>query len=238
MGRPAVDARVMLKPALLLGGLLLAGAAVRELPAGLDPALLDEAVIGHGLTGDGVFVLVGALLCAVGVPRQAVAFAGGYAFGLGEGLAWSMLAQMLGCAANFLWARLLARAWVRCYLARIGTTAWGGRLSRLDGFLSAHPASATLTLRLLPVGNNLALNLLAGASGVAAGPFLAATLLGYLPQSVVFALLGSGVRVDRGTELALGIALFVAATLLGLWLLRRGRLAGGAAVVAIRPDPA
>jgi len=55
---------------------------------------------------------------------------------------------------------------------------------------------------------------------------------------VVFALLGSGVRVDRGTELALGIALFVAATLLGLWLLRRGRLAGGAAVVAIRPDPA
>ena len=91
---------------------------------------------------------------------------------------------------------------------------------RLDRFLAANPLTATLTLRLLPVGNNLVLNLLAGVSAMAAAPFLGATLVGYIPQTLVFALAGSGTQVDRTHQIGLAAALFVASAALGLLLLR------------------
>ena len=85
----------------------------------------------------------------------------------------------------------------------------------------ANAFSATLTLRLLPVGSNIALNLLAGVSGVAAAPFLAASVLGYVPQTVVFALLGGGVRVSEGAQVALAAGLMVFSVAFGVMLLRR-----------------
>jgi uncharacterized membrane protein YdjX (TVP38/TMEM64 family) len=80
-----------------------------------------------------------------------------------------------------------------------------------------------LALRLLPVGNNLALNLLAGMSGIPAVAFLVASLLGYVPQTVIFALLGKGVRVDGLWQLALSAVLLAGSIGLGVWLMRRHR---------------
>ncbi len=157
------------------------------------------------------------MLCAAGLPRQAVAFAGGYAFGLKFGIALAMLAQILGCVTDFFWARAFARDWVRARL--------GGRLARLDAQLSAQPFMASLTLRLLPVGNNLVLSLLAGLSSVSAPAFLLASAIGYLPQTLVFALLGSGVQVSHSMQITLGIVLFVLSALLGIVLMRRWKFA-------------
>ena len=95
-----------------------------------------------------------------------------------------------------------------------------GRLAGVDRFLAARPFAATLTLRLLPVGNNLALNLLAGLSAMRPWPFLAATVLGYLPQTLVFALAGSGVQLAKTVQVGLGAALFLASAALGIILLR------------------
>ena len=100
---------------------------------------------------------------------------------------------------------------------------FGAHLRPLVGTLRAHPFGSTLALRLFPVGNNLALNLLAGLSGLASLPFLAASALGYLPQTVVFALLGKGVRVDGAWQLALAGLLLALSVGLGLWLMRRHR---------------
>ena len=101
-----------------------------------------------------------------------------------------------------------------------------GRAARLDGFLTANPFTATLTLRLLPVGNNFALNLLAGVSGIAAAPFVLASALGFVPQTAVFALLGSGVRMGQGEQIAVAAALFAASAALGWRLLQRRPEAG------------
>ena len=205
--------RLLTRPLLLLAGLVLAGLLLR---GGLEHRLrdlLDPAALGAGFPGQAGFVLAGGLLCAVGLPRQVVAFAGGYAFGAAAGGGLALIAQMLGCAASFLWARLLARDWVR---QRV-------RLGRLDRLLAAHPFGTTLSLRLLPIGSNLLLNLLAGVSAVATAPFLAATLLGYLPQTVIFALLGGGVQVAHATQVAVAAALFAASLAGGVLLLRRTR---------------
>jgi uncharacterized membrane protein YdjX (TVP38/TMEM64 family) len=196
------------KPVLLLAGLLVAGLALRS-------GLGREALDAPAQAGPIVFVLVATVAGALGVPRQVTAYAAGLGYGLWTGCALAMLAQILSCGVDFIWARAIARDWAARRMR--------GRLARLDAALSRNPFTVTLTLRLLPVGNNLALNLLAGVSAVAAWPFLAASALGYLPQTVVFVLLGSGVRVGRTEQLALAAALFVVASLIGFYLLRRTR---------------
>ena len=210
----------LLKGLVLLAGLLGAGYAARLAGAGL----MTHA--GATWQGGAALVGAGALLSAAGVPRQAVAFAGGYAFGVWQGGALALLAQMAGCLADFWFARVLARDWARRRVT--------GRLARLDRFLSARPFTASLTLRLLPVGNNLALNLLAGVSEMPAWPFLGATLLGYLPQTAVFALAGSGVHVDRAYQVALAAALFAGSAVLGVVLLKTRNVGDD---MPPRPDP-
>jgi uncharacterized membrane protein YdjX (TVP38/TMEM64 family) len=196
----------------MLAGLAAAGLLLRA--AGLDPRAAAEAAGQQGPLG---YVLIGALACAVGVPRQAVALAGGFAFGFWPGTLLALLAEIGGCAANFAWARLLGRGAASRFLERRE----GGRLHRLDRFLAERAFTATLTLRLLPVGSNLLLNLIAGVSGVAALPFLAASLLGYVPQTVIFTLAGAGASVSDGAQFALAIGLLLASIALGVALLRR-----------------
>ena len=207
-------ARVLVPPALMLAGLTAAGLLLRHFG-------LDAAVAQAGERGPAMFALLGGAACAVGVPRQMVAYAGGLAFGFWPGMALALVAEIAGCAVDFWWARLLARRWAKRYLWR---WAWVGRVERL---LVANAFSATLTLRLLPIGSNIALNLLAGVSAVAAGPFLVASALGYVPQTVVFALMGGGLRVSQASQTALGVGLLLASVALGIVLMRR-RVAGAA----------
>ena len=77
-------------------------------------------------------------------------------------------------------------------------------IARVRAALAARPFRTTLALRLLPVGSNLALNLLAGLGRIPVLPFLAASAIGYLPQTLIFVLLGEGVAVDRHWQLGLG----------------------------------
>ncbi|MCB4824252.1 VTT domain-containing protein [Roseicella sp. GB24] len=173
----------------------------------------------QGLTGEALFLLAGAAAAAAGLPRQGVAFLGGYAFGAVLGTVLGLAAQVLGCALAYAWARLVGRDWAERRLAG----RFGRRLRPVRDVLAESPFGATLALRLLPVGNNLALNLLAGLAGIAALPFLAASALGYLPQTIVFALLGKGVRVDGLWQLGLAGLLLLASLGIGLVLLRRAR---------------
>ena len=207
----------LLKPLLLLLVLLAAGLLLRALPGGPGSLLPAVSVLRHGVSGRLLFLVAGTLICAVGMPRQAVCFAGGIAYGLLPGVLLSSLATVAGCMLGFLWARLAARDWARRWLeARAG-----GWLGRLDRFVSANPFSAILTFRLLPVGSSLALNLASGVLGIGAVPFLAATVLGSLPQTVIFTLLGSGTRIGHTMQIVLALLLFVASGCVGLLLLRR-----------------
>ena len=207
----------LLKLAILAAGLAAAGLLLRGIGLAPGTGWVDEWVLGQGLVGDAVFVAVGAAATAAGAPRQGVAFLGGYAFGALEGTALALVAQVAGCAISYGWARAVGRGWAERRLAG----RFGHRLRPLRDVLAGSPFNATLALRLLPVGNNLALNLLAGMAAISLGPFLAASAVGYLPQTVVFALLGKGIRVDGAWQLGLAAGLFVVSAVLGLVLLRR-----------------
>lgn len=211
--------RAIGKLLVLAAGLVLGGLLLRALGAAPGTEWVDLYIRDRGLLGESLFLLAGAAASAAGLPRQGVAFLGGYAFGAAMGTALGLVAQLLGCALSFFWARLVGRGWAERRLAG----RFGRRLRALRDALAESPFDTTLALRLLPVGNNLALNLLAGMAGIAALPFLAASAVGYLPQTVVFALLGKGVRVDGTWQIGLAAATLLGSVLLGFRLLHRHR---------------
>lgn len=209
--RPYMRGLVLI--ALLMGlGYL---AKVAGLDRLLDETWIDEQVRGQGLTGDFIFVAAGSIATAVGFPRQAVSFLGGYGFGFGEGTALSLTATASGCALTFCFARFLGRDYVLGLFSE--------RIRRLDMFLHDHPFATALLVRLLPVGSNVVTNLVAGVTAVRAVPFFAGSALGFVPQTVIFALLGSGIHLDPGLRISAGIVLFLISGMLGVALFRRYR---------------
>lgn len=214
-----VNPRVLLKGLAVLIGLAAAGYAIKV--SGLDSVLttdwMDARIKGHGLAGEALFVAVGTLATAIGLPRQMVAFLAGYAFGFVEGTILSTAATALGCAATFLFARLAARDFFAKRLK--------GRFAHADAFLSRNTFSTTVAIRLLPVGSNVLLNLAAGIASVSLAPFVAGSALGYVPQMLIFALVGSGINVDPEVRITAGVALFLISGVIGVRLYQRHRRA-------------
>jgi uncharacterized membrane protein YdjX (TVP38/TMEM64 family) len=181
----------------------------------LSEAWIDEKVRGKGVSGELLFLAVGGFATAVAIPRHVISFLGGYAFGFALGGALAVVATEIGCVIDFFYARVIGRPLVSARL--------GARVRRVEEFLAANPFSMTLLIRLLPVGNNFATSLAAGVSRVPARPFLLGSLLGYIPQTMVFALAGSGIELGARYRIALAALLFVVSGSIGIWLYRRYR---------------
>lgn len=181
----------------------------------LDQQWIDTHVRGHGLSGELLFLVAGWLLASVGMSRQVIAFLGGYGFGFLQGLLLSTLVVVAGCITTFYIARYLLRSFL---LQR-----YAGSLNRVGRFVDQNTFAMTVLLRLLPLGSNLMVNVAAGVSGVRSVPFFLGSSLGYVPQMLIFALVGSGTSVDQFWQVALAMVLFVAATLIGIWLYRKYR---------------
>jgi uncharacterized membrane protein YdjX (TVP38/TMEM64 family) len=207
----------LLRGLLGIGLLVLLGFVLQTLQTGalFDTAWIDAEVRGRGLRGEWLFFLAATLFTALGLPRQIVGFLAGYAFGLVLGGLLALVASLGGALLTFHAARWLGRDLVRSWLY--------GRARNLDGFVGSHPLRTILLIRLLPLGSNLATNLAAGLSRMGAAPFAAGSALGYLPQTLVFALIGSGIAVDPLWRIGGGTLLFVLSGLLGLSLWRRYR---------------
>ena len=160
-----------------------------------------------------LFIGIGIAATSVGLPRQLFAFISGFAFGVVPGVLLSLFMAIIGCAIAFSFSRRFLRQW----LLRRHSGLVGGldKLTKHDAFWKV------VMLRFQPLGTNLLTNLAAGVSGIPARLFLSASLVGYVPQMVVFALIGSGVRLGSSSQLAVSFALLLISVILGLWLLAR-----------------
>lgn len=216
-GAAMMTPRVMLKGLGLILSLALIGYLFdsSDLGNAINETWIDAHIRGHGLEGTLLFLAMGALFTAVGLPRQIIAFLAGYAFGLLPGTLLGALAALLGCLVTFLYARLFGRSLLQDRL--------GKRAARFDRFIHAHPFSMTLLIRMLPVGSNVLTNLAAGISSVRLAPFLAASFVGFLPQTLVFALVGSGITVAPTLRIGTAALLFLASGMLGAYLYHRHR---------------
>lgn len=160
-----------------------------------------------------LFLGFAAVFTGVGLPRHIVCFLGGYVFGLFWGTFLGLTGTVIGCIAAFYYARLLGRDFI--------SRKYPKRIKKIDSAWSANPFTVTLIIRFLPFGSNLLTNLIGGVSSVPAIGFFLGTYLGHLPQSLIFALMGSGIRVEPVWRIGLSILLFVLSTALGFYLYKR-----------------
>ncbi len=166
-----------------------------------------------------VFFSGAVLFTAAGLPRQLVAFVCGYVFGLVPGVLISLCSAVLGCMLAFYLARKLLRNYIAERHAR--TVEVLDRLVRHDAFLKI------IVLRIQPLGTNLLTNLCAGVSSIRPALFFPSTAIGYLPQMLVFALAGDGVRLADQSKILISAALMVLSFVLAyyLWLRHKKRAA-------------
>ncbi len=177
---------------------------------------IDDQAQHNGWQGMLNYLLVATLLISMGLPRQLAAFLAGYAFGFLQGLLLSMLAVSFSCLLTVLLVRVFARPFARHFFSK--------RVSQLDAFVYEHPLKKAMVLRLLPVGNNMLTNVLAGMSSVAVSPFLLGSVIGYIPQMLVFSLMGKGVLLQSGWKIGLSLALFAFSSLLSWYLYQQYRI--------------
>lgn len=178
----------------------------------IDQQKLADYMASHFWLGWLTLISVGALYTGLGAPRQLLAWAFGFALGPTWGTLLSTGATMAGAIGCFLAGRYL----IRPYLV----TRFGSRMIRFDCALEQQPFLKILLIRLLPVGSNLLTNLIAGASRIGILPFVAGSGIGYMPQMLIFALVGSGISQAKSLNLALSLLLFVIVSLVGAWLYR------------------
>lgn len=161
-------------------------------------------------------------LCAVGVglgaPRLAFATTGGLLFGAWVGALLAQAGTVAGCLIVFTWTR-----WLGAARARERPSAPNGLVARLK----QRPVATQVVLRLLPLGNCLALNLLLGLTSIRARDFALGTFLGTLPATVVCALFGASARSASAGMLLGACSALAALALLGVLLLRRARTGPG-----------
>lgn len=149
-------------------------------------------------------------------PRPVITLFAVVAFGPVPGLAYSFGGIMISAAVTYFVGRRLDPSLVR----RIA----GRGLGRLSRFLYHRGALAMAAVRFIPLAPFAVVNVVAGAMGIRAGPYLLGTALGILPGALVTTLFGEELVSDLRDPRSTGIWLCVAAAVVlaaSAWAVRR-----------------
>ena len=155
-----------------------------------------------GVWGPAVLAAAGILTPLFFIPRWPIAFVGGALYGVVGGSIIANIASTIGAYLSFLLARTLLRPMAE-------------KLRRKYGI---HPAAAApdkvfwvlFLLRAFPLSNFVATNLLAGAMQVRTGTYLAASFLGMIPSTLMYAAWGKLVKKPDPVYYVLAIGILIA----------------------------
>ena len=210
--------KLIAKGLLSLLGMVLLGLAIHYALSMTDfnQAWIDAHVKNQGLIGIAYFILFCTVTTGAGLPRQLAAFLGGYAFGITNGALLATFGATLGCIVSFYFARLLAKSFISKKFPK--------KIKGINQFLQHKAFTKTIIIRLLPIGSNLATNLVVGVTHTKGSHFIAGSFIGYLPQMIIFAIAGSGVEVLSWWKIALSVLLFIISSLLSIRLYQQYKM--------------
>jgi uncharacterized membrane protein YdjX (TVP38/TMEM64 family) len=159
-----------------------------------------------------LFILIYILQTAFSLPGATImTLAGGFLFGSLWGPLYVNIGATTGATLAFLAARYLFHQWVE--------QKFGDRLGPIQDGFAQNAFTYLLTLRLIPFFPFFLVNLLSGLTRVKVGTYVAATAVGIIPGSVVYAFAGRQLgTINTLSELA-SPRLLLAFSLLGLLIL-------------------
>jgi uncharacterized membrane protein YdjX (TVP38/TMEM64 family) len=157
-------------------------------------AAIVAFVAGHRVLSVLAFVAIYAAAVSLSIPGGIfLTITGGFLFGVAIGAAASVTGATIGATVIF----LLARSALGEPLLRGA----GPRASQLARGFRDQAFNYLLFLRLIPAFPFFLVNLVPALAGVRLAPFLAATVIGVIPASIVYALAGRGLDSVIDTQL-------------------------------------
>jgi len=207
---------LLIKP-LLLTGLLTLGFVSLHFQwwgAFTELDLLNRLFERHWAVAWPVFAITGIVYTALGGPRQVLAFACGCVIGGVPGALLSTLLTGFGALLAICCVRHIGTAWA--------STRYGDWVIIIRQLLARDTWLWICTLRLMPVGSNLATNIAVGLARLSMPAVFWGSLLGYLPQMLLFSFAGAGLALHDEQQLWLGLLTLALSTALALYLYHHG----------------
>lgn len=169
----------------------------------IDRESLQDDIRGYGPLAPVIFVLVSGILGALFVPGPIFAIAGGALFGPWLGIPLGMFGSVV-CA---LVCREIGAQMGRDAAEEIA----GARLGQLTAWLDRYGLAAVVAFRLMPAMPDAPLNYAAGLTRLRRWQVGLGTLIGVVPRSVGWGLVGATVGGGSGWLMTAGGALIVGA---------------------------
>ncbi len=159
-----------------------------------------------------IFAAVGTLLVGLGMPRLWVSVAAGGVFGAVLGTTLALISSVLGSIITYLVGRSLLGSVIRRRLGKYP------RFARVRSHLERNAFLFTLSMRLFPFSNTTLTSLFCGSCKVPLGPYTIATIIGFLPLTIVFATFGSGTAKAQYEQILLGVVMLLIVVLVQRFL--------------------
>lgn len=157
----------------------------------------------------GLFILTYITVTGLSLPGAVIlTLAGGFLFGSVLGTLYVNLGATTGATLAFLAARYVLRDWVEQKFGK-----WLGPIQQ--GFTN-HAFSYLMTLRLIPLFPFFVVNLVSGLTRMSVGTYVAATALGIIPGSFVYAYAGRQLGTINSLKEIASPNVIMAFVLLGL----------------------
>jgi uncharacterized membrane protein YdjX (TVP38/TMEM64 family) len=163
----------------------------------------------HYAAAVGVFIALYCVVTGLSLPGAVImTLAGGFLFGSLLGTLYVNVGATSGATIAFLVSRYLLRDWVERSL--------GDKLQPIQEGFAKNAFSYLMTLRLIPLFPFFLVNLVSGLTRMRAGTYIAATALGILPGSFVYANAGRQLGSINSLNEIASPNVLLAFTLLGL----------------------
>lgn len=157
----------------------------------------------------GLFIVMYCAVTGLSLPGATImTLAGGFLFGSLLGTLYVNVGATSGATIAFLASRYLLRDWVE--------QKFGAKLGPIQEGFAKNAFSYLMTLRLIPLFPFFLVNLLSGLTRVNVGTYIAATALGIIPGSFVYAYAGRQLGTLNSLKEIASPNVLLAFTLLGL----------------------
>jgi len=146
------------------------------------------------------------------LPRWPIAMVSGLLYGVARGTILANVASTLGALAQYALARSMLAPWFRRILER--------RRSAWFDIPTDHAFLGLFLLRAFPLSNFVATNIVAGTLRIRLRIYLAASFLGMIPSSLMYAAWGKLMKEPSPTWYAIAGAM-LSVTIVGTWWAQR-----------------
>ncbi len=167
----------------------------------LTPMSLRDWVLSFGMVAPIVYVTLNVIRPFTLFPISVLSLAGGLAFGVVWGTVYTVFSATIGAVLSFYIAKQLGGRWLK------KRTDSPSRIEKWQNQLKEKGFVYILLLRVIPILNFDLVSYVAGISRLKLRSYIFATILGVLPGTLAYNLLGDSFIKGNGAVIAVSIGL-------------------------------